>query len=273
LLFLCAGSVIHLIHSNDMQDMGGLRKKMPVTHACFLIACLAIAGIPPFSGFFSKEEILLAAFHSNKVIYATGLFVSGLTAFYMFRLYFSIFWRDRVGAADHHDSHGEGGLTMKIPLIILAGCTILAGFVPFAQYVSPDGIAMESHMKIAFSVAPVALALLGIGIAIVLYKKENDRAQRMAAAFGGFYRAAYRKFYVDEVYLFVTKKVIFNLIGRPAAWIDRNIVDGSMNGLATVTAGISEGIKKMQSGKIQSYVLYFFMGIAGLAILFIYIWK
>src|SRR4029077_12127544 len=92
LLFLCAGAVIHAVHTNEMKDMGGLRKLMPITHITFLIACLAIAGIPPFAGFFSKEEILTAAFHSNKLIYFVGLFTSGLTAFYMFRLYFSIFW-------------------------------------------------------------------------------------------------------------------------------------------------------------------------------------
>ena len=92
LLFLCAGVVIHYVHSNEMQNMGGLRRSMPVTHCCFLVACLAIAGIPPFSGFFSKEEILLAAYHHHQTIYWIGLFTSGLTAFYMFRLYFSIFW-------------------------------------------------------------------------------------------------------------------------------------------------------------------------------------
>src|SRR6185503_18995249 len=93
LLFLGAGAVIHMMHSNEMKDMGGLRKFMPITHISFLIACLAISGVPPFSGFFSKDEILLAAYHSNKLIYATGLVTAGLTAFYMFRLYFSIFWK------------------------------------------------------------------------------------------------------------------------------------------------------------------------------------
>jgi len=92
LLFLCAGAVIHVVHSNEMKDMGGLRKLMPITHIAFLIACLAIAGIPPFSGFFSKEEILTAAYNSNKLIYTIGVFTSMFTAFYMFRLYFSIFW-------------------------------------------------------------------------------------------------------------------------------------------------------------------------------------
>ena len=119
----------------------------------------------------------------------------------------------------------------------------------------------------------------GIGRAIAillaawLYKKENNRPQKMANALGGFYKAASRKFYIDEVYQFITKKIIFNLVGRPAAWIDRNVVDGMMNGLAYVTASTSNLIKGVQSGKVQNYALYFFAGIAGLAILFIYLWK
>jgi len=120
LLFLGAGAVIHLVHSNDMKDMGGLRKLMPITHLSFLIACLAIAGVPPFAGFFSKEEILTAAYASNKAIYGIGLFVAALTAFYMFRLYFSVFWKREASV---HDHHGEGSISMKIPLIVLAVCT------------------------------------------------------------------------------------------------------------------------------------------------------
>src|SRR5688572_5777991 len=108
LLFLGAGAVIHFVHSNEMKNMGGLRKHMPITHITFLIACLAIAGIPPFAGFFSKEEILLAAWQSNKMIYAIGLITSGLTAFYMFRLYYSIFWNKPAELSSHH---GEGSFS------------------------------------------------------------------------------------------------------------------------------------------------------------------
>ena len=105
LLFLGAGSVIHMVHSNEMKDMGGLRKLMPITHASFLIACLAIAGIPPFAGFFSKEEILTAAFHENKLIYGVALFTAALTSFYMFRLYFNIFWSKDAAAKAHHSDN------------------------------------------------------------------------------------------------------------------------------------------------------------------------
>jgi NADH-quinone oxidoreductase subunit L len=271
LLFLAAGVIIHFVHSNDIKDMGGLRRLMPLTHIAFLIACLAIAGVPPFAGFFSKEEILLASFQSNKAVYAIALFTAALTAFYMFRLYFSIFWKKEHTI--HVASHADGSASMKWPLIILSVCSIGAGFVPFSQLVTSDGAPLETHMNLLFSIAPVALVLIAIAIAAGLYKKENETPARIAAAFGGFYKAVVRKFYIDEIYLFITRKIIFNLIGRPAAWIDKNIVDGFMNGLAYITATTSNMIKGIQSGRVQNYALYFFSGIAGLAILFIYLWK
>jgi NADH-quinone oxidoreductase subunit L len=268
-LFLGAGAVIHLVHSNDMKDMGGLRKIMPVTHIVFLVACLAIAGIPPFSGFFSKEEILTAAYHSNRLVYTLALLTTGLTAFYMFRLYYSIFWSREAQVHEMH--HGEGTLSMKIPLVILGICSLLAGFVPISKWVTSDGVALETHIEPGFSALPVLLALGGIGMATLLYKSDNTLPRTIASLLGGFYRTAYKKFYIDEVYLFITKKIIFNGIGRPAAWIDKHIVDGFMNLLATITARISEFIKGFQSGKVQNYALYFFAGIIGLAVVFIYL--
>lgn len=270
LLFLGAGAVIHLVHSNDMKDMGGLRKFMPVAHFTFLIACLAIAGIPPFAGFFSKEEILLAAFNSNKIIYGIALFTSGLTAFYMFRLYFSIFWKK---PKELHLTQGEGTFSMKLPLIILAVCSALVGFIPFGEFVSADGKSLASHFDFTFSIAPIAFGLAGILIAMWMYKNENSRPQQISESLGVFYNTAFKKFYFDEIYLFFTKKIIFNLIGRPAAWIDRNIVDGLMNGIADSTATVSGFIKGIQSGKIQSYALYFFGGIVALAVVFLYLWN
>jgi NADH-quinone oxidoreductase subunit L len=270
LLFLGAGAVIHMVHSNEMKDMGGLRKLMPVTHIAFLIGCLAIAGIPPFAGFFSKEEILTAAYHSNKMIYGVALFTAALTAFYMFRLYFSIFWNKE---SHLHDTHGEGTLSMKLPLMILALCAVGVGFVPFSGFITADGASLETHIDLIFSIAPVALTIIAILLAASFYKNENDKPAKTAAAFGGLYKAANRKFYMDELYVFITKKIIFPLIGQPIAWIDKNIVDGFMDLLATITGKISEMIKGLQSGKVQSYALYFFGGVAALAVLFIYIWK
>ncbi len=277
LLFLGAGTVIHFVHSNEMKDMGGLRKAMPVTHLTFLIACLAIAGIYPLSGFFSKEGILLAAYTHNKAIYWIALFTSGLTAFYMFRLYFSIFWADKSpsplerGGGEVHNS--EGGFAMMLPLIILAIGAAFAGFIPFGEFVSSDGKALESHIDWVFSADPLALGAAGILIAWMLYKKENDKPAKLAASLNGLYKAAYHKFYIDEVYLFITKKILFNMVGRPAAWFDKNIVDGTMNLIGNGTQLVSEKIKGLQSGKVQQYAAYFLAAALVLAVLFIYILK
>lgn len=277
LLFLGAGAVIHYVHSNEMKDMGGLRKYMPVTHFMFLLACLAIAGVPPFSGFFSKEEILLAAYQHNPAIYWLALLTSGLTAFYMFRLYFSIFWNkprpDHDGSAALTDRHGEAPAVMKLPLILLGIGAATAGFIPFGKFVSTDGKPLESHFHLQFSLLPVALGLAGILLAWVLYKKENERPGKIAASLGSLYRSAYHKFYIDEIYLFMTKKVLFNLVGRPAAWFDRNVVDGLVNLTGNTTQLVSEKIKKWQSGKVQQYALFFLAAVIVLAVVFIYMYK
>jgi NADH-quinone oxidoreductase subunit L len=271
LLFLGAGVVIHFIHSNEMKDMGGLRKYLPVAHITFLIACLAIAGVPPFAGFFSKEEILLAAYNSNPVIYYIAIVTSGLTAFYMFRLYFSIFWNKEAHV--HTDHQHKGSFVMSLPLVLLAIGAALAGFIPFGQLVSSDGQPLESHFHPAFSVLPVTIGLIGIAIAWVLYKKENNKPERIANTFNVLYTAAYRKFYIDEIYFFVTKRVLFNLVGRPAAWFDRNVVDGMVNATGNATATVSARIKKIQSGKVQAYAIYTLVGVIALAVLCIYLWK
>lgn len=270
LLFLGAGAVIHMIHSNEMGDMGGLKKFMPVTHITFLLACLAIAGIPPLSGFFSKEEILLAAWNSNKVIYFTALITSGITAFYMFRLYFSIFFLKK---SHHHDSHGEGTWTMKMPLVLLAILTVVAGFVPFAEFVSVDGVPRRMHLHLIFSIAPVLVAMSGILLAGVFYYRESAYPDKVVASFGNFYRFAFHKFYIDEIYLFITKGFIFRFIGRPAAWVDRHIVDRSMKMIGYMTLLASELIRGFQSGRVQHYAIYFLAGAVGLAVYMIYYFK
>ncbi|HQQ94900.1 MAG TPA: NADH-quinone oxidoreductase subunit L [Bacteroidia bacterium] len=275
LLFLGAGAVIHYIHSNEMGDMGGLRKHMPITHMSFLLACLAISGIPPFAGFFSKEEILLAAWHYSPLVYGLALLTSGITAFYMFRLYYSIFWnksRDNQSAHGQAEHHGEAPVSMLIPLVLLALLSAVAGFIPFGHLISSDGKVLESEFHVGFSVAPVLIAIGGIVFATILYKKENLKPQTITASLKGLYTSAYRKFYIDEIYLFITRKIIFQLVGRPAAWFDKTVVDGSVNGLASLTAAVSERIKGLQSGKLQDYALYFLSAVAGCILLFYYLW-
>ena len=270
LLFLGAGAIIHAVHSNYMTEMGGLRKFLPITHMTFLIACLTIAGIPPLSGFFSKDEILAAAFHSNKLLFAVEYAVAGLTAFYMFRLYFSIFWGKETHY--HHVPH-EAPATMTIPLIILAIGSVFAGFIPFNKLVTTDGKVFESELELIIAIPSVLIGLLGIGIAYVMYKKESNIPDRLAATFKYSYKWAYNKFYMDELYLFVTKKFIFRFISQPVAWFDRHVVDATMNGIAFLTQSVSYRIKGFQSGQLQKYAFVFVTGAVMLAILFIYLWK
>ena len=269
LLFLAAGAIIHAVHSNYMYDMGRLRKSLPVTHATFLIACLAIAGIPPLSGFFSKDEILAAAMHNHLSIYIILSLVSGLTAFYMFRLYYNIFWGKEVHY--HHTPH-EAPKVMTIPLIFLALGAAVVGFIPFSDFVSSDRMSFESHLELWVAVPAVAIALIGIGLATILYRKESALPEKIARSLKGFYKAAYHKFYIDEVYLFITKKILFNYVSRPVAWFDRHIVDGTMNGVAYVTNLASNKIKGFQSGQLQHYALAFISGVVLLTLIFIYLW-
>jgi NADH-quinone oxidoreductase subunit L len=268
LLFLGAGSIIHAVHSNYMYDMGGLRKYMPITHITFLIACLTIAGVPFLSGFFSKDEILVAALHHNKLLFAVEFIVAGLTAFYMFRLYFSVFWgKDRHY---HHTPH-ESPLVMTIPLMFLAFASIFAGYLPFTELVTSDKVGFESEMNYAVAIPSILIGFLGIAIAWILYKKESGVPEKMAKSWGVLYTAAYNKFYFDEIYLFVTKKIIFNYISRPIAWFDRHIIDGFMVGIGLVTEKISYQIKGMQSGQLQHYAFAFVAGTLALALSMIYL--
>ncbi len=160
-----------------------------------------------------------------------------------------------------------------LPLILLAIGAAGAGFIPFGNFISTDGTPLKSDFHIEFSMAPVALGLTGIFTAMWLYKKENERPAKLAASLGGLYKLAAHKFYIDEVYFFVTKKVLFNLIGKPAAWFDKNVVNGMVNLTGRATQGISNAIKKFQSGKVQQYAIYFLAGVIVLAVLFIYVLK
>jgi len=271
LLFLGAGVVIHAVHSNELSDMGGLRKNLPVTHIAFLLACLAISGIPPFAGFFSKETILMAAFQRNSLVYWVAIITSCLTAFYMFRLYFSIFWNKQHSHV-HKSSHGEAPFLMIFSLLILAIGAVAAGWVPFGDFVSSDGMKLDLPVHIDFSILPVGLSIAGILFAMILYKNERELPGKISAGFGKIYQAANRKFYIDEIYQFITKKLIFQFIGRPAAWFDKNIVDGLMNTLATITQVFSFSTSGLQSGKLQPYAGYFLGGVFGLVALTLYIW-
>jgi NADH-quinone oxidoreductase subunit L len=252
-----------------MNEMGGLRKHLPITHITFLIACLSISGIPPLAGFFSKDEILAASHEKSIYIFILGLTISALTAFYMFRLYFSIFWGKEQQY--HHTPH-EAPKVMTIPLMLLSLGAIFAGLLPFASFVTSDGKPLATHIDFRVAIPAILVGVLGALTAMVFYRKETNIPEKISGALGGFYRAAYRKFYVDELYLFITRKIIFNHISRPIAWFDRHIVDGSMNGISYVTNEVSARIKNFQSGQLQQYAWVFVTGAVALALAFIYLW-
>lgn len=269
LLFLAAGSIIHAVHSNYLKDMGGLRKYMPITNITFLIAALAISGIPPFAGFWSKDEILVAAFEHNKLIYYIGVIVAGLTAFYMFRIYFGIFWgKDRK----YEHTPKESPLSMTFPLMFLALISIVGGFIPFSEFITPDKAGFDAHLNYPLAAIAIGIGLTGILLAWMFYKKENNLAEKFANGFGIFYKWTYNKFYFDEIYLFVAKKIIFKRISAPIAWFDKKVVDGTMVGIGNKTVQTSEKIKGMQSGKVQDYAFAFVGGVVVFVIVFIYLW-
>lgn len=270
LLFLGAGSVIHAVHSNYLKDMGGLRKYMPITNITFLIAALAIAGVPPFAGFWSKDEILVAAFEHNKLIYFTGVFVAGLTAFYMFRIYFGIFWGKETKY--EHSPH-ESPLSMTFPLMVLAFLSMVVGFIPFSEFVTADKAGFEPHLNYSLAAVATGVGLIGIALAYIFYKKENDLAERFAHAFGLFYTWTFNKFYFDEIYLFITKKILFKYVSAPIAKFDKKYVDGTMEGIGNKTVLLSRSIKGLQSGKFQDYAFSFVMGAVVIAVVFIYFWQ
>lgn len=268
LLFLGAGSVIHAVHSNEMNHMGGLRKYMPITNWTFLIACLAIAGIPPFSGFFSKDEILSACYEFSPYMGGVMTFIAGLTAFYMFRLYFNIFW-----GKEHKHAHTphESPFAMAFPLVFLAGVTVVAGFIPFGHFVTSDLANYDIHLDYTVAGISVGVAILSIALATIMYRKESEVPKKLATTFAGLHKAASSRFYVDKVYIFITKKIIFNLISTPIAWFDRHIIDASMDGFGGVTQWTSARIKSFQSGQVQQYAYVFLLGTLFIAALVYFI--
>ena len=267
LLFLGAGSIIHAVHSNEMSAMGGLRKYMPVTHITFLIACLAIAGIPPFSGFFSKDEILAACFHYSPVMGWVMTVIAAMTAFYMFRLYYGIFWgKENKELHAHHTPH-ESPLAMTFPLIFLAAVTCVAGFIPFGTLVSSNGEAYHIHLDATVAITSVLIAILSIAITTWMYARSSQPvADKLGKRFKGLHTAASHRFYIDEVYQFVTHKIIFRCISTPIAWFDRHVVDGFFDFLAWGTHATSDEIRDFQSGQVQQYAFVFLLGTLALIV-------
>ena len=267
-LFLGAGCIIHAVHSNEMSAMGGLRKYMPVTHITFLISCLAISGIPPFSGFFSKDEIITACFAYSPVVGWIMTGIAAMTAFYMFRLYYGIFWGTENKELHAHHTPHEAPLTMTVPLIILSVITITCGWaVNFGSFVSASGQDYQIHLDTQVAVTSCVIAVISIALATYIYKGEKQPvADMLYRRFPKLHRAAYKRFYMDEVYMFVTHKIIFRLVSTPIAWFDRHVVDGTFDFLAWGANEGGESMRGWQSGDVRHYAVWFLSGAVALTL-------
>jgi NAD(P)H-quinone oxidoreductase subunit 5 len=313
MLFLGSGSVIHAMEevvghepvlAQDMRLMGGLRRWMPITSTTFLIGCIAIAGIPPLAGFWSKDEILGQAFNTYPLLWAMGFITAGMTAFYMFRLYFLTFegefrGTDKAvqaqlmaaagkggGDHDHEDGHGhhashphESGWQMAMPLVVLAVPSVLIGLLGtpwnsrFAQLLDPDEAAhMASHFSwsefLPLAGASVAISVVGITISALAYAAHKlDLATAVAARFPAINAFLANKWYLDDINdkLFVQGS---RKLARSVLEVDSKVVDGVVNLTGLVTLGSGEGLKYFETGRAQFYALIVFGGVIALVVLF-----
>lgn len=299
LLFLGAGSVMHAMSGElDMRKMGGLRKKIPVTFWTFLIACIAIAGVPPFSGFFSKDEILAKAFeHQGPIFWILGAITAGLTAFYMFRMLFRTFFGECRAPEDVKHHIHESPKVMTIPLMILAVLSIVGGWIGvpavlgganrFEQWLEPVfGHAKEAAAPAAFHlvnpayasggeaassasmewtlmILAVIIAAAGIYIAYYLYMKRPELPVRFVQSFPGLFRTVNQKYYVDEIYHFIFVRGILGLGKLFKRVVDETIIDGAINGVAYLLRGIGSLIREIQAGYVQGYAFAMVIGAIG----------
>ena len=281
-LFLGAGCIIHAVHSNEMSAMGGLRKYMPITHATFLISCLAIAGIPFFSGFSSKDEIISACFAYSPICgwWMTG--VAAMTAFYMFRLYYGIFWGTENKELHAHHTPHEAPWTMTFPLIFLSCVTVgvgvfttLGGFLhwdwaSFGSFVTASGTAYTIHFDPQIAITSTLIAVISICLATYIFKGETQPiADKMYSLAPNLHRWAYKRFYMDEVYQFVTHKILFRYVSVPVQWIDEHIINGFIDFTAWGTNAGGESIRTTQDGDVRSYAVWFITGVIAITLLLI----
>ena len=267
LLFLCSGAIIVIVGSNFYQYMGGLRKYMPITNVCFLIGCLAIAGIPPFSGFFSKDEIIAACFQFSPFLGWFMTVVAGMTAFYMFRLYYLIFWGKSYYEADpdHRRRPQEVPYVMWGPLVFLAIISVFAGLIPFGHFVSATGESYDIHIDWSVATTSIVAAVIGISLATWMYAgKEWPVADKLERTFPKLHKAALNRFYIDDAWQYFTHKIVFRCFSRPIAWFDRHVVDNTFNLLAWGTNEAAESIRPWQSGDVRGYATWFISGAVAL---------
>lgn len=269
LLFLCSGAIIVIIGSNFKDYMGGLHKYMPITNICFLIGCLAIAGIPPFAGFWSKDEIISACFQFSPFMGWFMTVVAGMTAFYMFRLYYVIFWGQSYYELDPENRRKpqEVPFVMWGPLVFLAIISCLCGLIPFGYFVSATGQSYDIHIDMSVATTSVIVAIIGIGLATYMYApKKTPLADALAKKMPKLHKAALNRFYIDDAWQFFTHKIVFGCFSKPIAWFDRRVIDGTFNFMAWGTQEAGETIRPWQSGDVRSYAIWFLTGTVALTL-------
>jgi NADH-quinone oxidoreductase subunit L len=304
LLFLGAGSVIHAVGGEqDMRKMGGLKSYIPWTFLTMGIGTLAIAGIPPLAGFWSKDEILWQTYsspHGSWIFWLIGVITAFLTSFYMFRLLYMTFFGDYQGA--HVDSHGHGShghaeaghggphespMLMLVPLMILAALSLVGGLVGignrFEHFLAPvfstaEGAegAVETASRgteYALMGVSIAVALLGWYLAYLLYNKRKDLPQKIADSLNGFYKAVVNKYWIDELYAAVFVKPLIEGSTR-ILWqvVDRKVIDNTINDAADGARHLSDEVRHMQSGNLRSYAGWIAAGSAGVIAYMIWVW-
>jgi NADH-quinone oxidoreductase subunit L len=285
LLFLGAGSVIHAMHhEQDIRKMGGLKKYMPITHITFLLACLAIAGIPPFSGFFSKDEILMAALAKNPIYYYLGLGGALMTAFYMFRLYTLTFLGGFRGTHEQEHHLHESPSAMTIPLIVLAILSVVGGWVGIPELFAKDAHSLEHFLAPIFA-ASTAIAeqphleasqewiyLLGstgliavvIIYAIYSYKKYEPTTEEST----GLGIVLENKWYVDELYDAIVVNPLNEVAGFFKNYIEKYLIDGAVNAVGKLVGYGSRQLRLLQSGQVGNYLLIMVLAI----VVFVLVW-
>ena len=275
LLFLGAGSVIHgMSDEQDIRKMGGLKGKMPTTYGTFLVACLAIAGFPGLSGFFSKDLILEEAFvseHGSWLLWLAGTIGAGMTAFYMFRLLFVTFWGET--RASHEVAHHihESPVSMTCPLVVLAVLSLVGGYFTLLHFLGPlFGEPHEASVPFAVKYLPTLAGLGGIGLAYQMYVRDPGMAERLGQQFAGLHQLLAHKYYVDEIY----DAVIVRPLVAASNWLwqvwDTLVIDRTVNGAAYTVEANGLLLRLWQTGNVQNYALSFLVG--AIVIFGYYLW-
>jgi NADH-quinone oxidoreductase subunit L len=269
LLFLGAGSVIHAVHTQDIHEMGGIGSKMKITAWTFGIGALALSGIPPFSGFWSKDAILAEAYTHNMLLFWVGLIAAFFTAFYMSRLFFLVFF----GKPRHQANVHESPMTMTLPLLVLAVLAVVAGFVytPFSPWLGTwlTGHAAEEHANVVVMIVSTLVGLLGIGLGYLVYMKQSIPSDAVSSRAPWLYKLLNRKYYIDEIYQVIIVQPLKGL-GMLLNLFDEYVVDGIVRLTSLSVVGIGRLGSRLQNGQVQTYglatllgLLILFLAIAG----------